>query len=716
MNIFQLYDADYRVRTSIFSELLQEAESCNCSLCYENTVFQLSLCYRIGFGVGKDLDQSSYWLEKSDRDGPWEDVARRLGMKLVDEPFPFEPRFKHEPYIEVQLLFIREFKNVSPYSNARIQDMLEKQALLSIDWANEYRISGSAQLKRAIEFLRREIEDSEEVLGSTHSVVYHLRMQLTSLLQDDGDINHARAERQKLYDMLKSDPEFGPEDRDTIFHLAILAQLDILQGNDELAKEKLEFALAVQNKTLGPNAPMTLKTYSDLAEVLFDEGDCEEAEKYGLIALEGYMSTLGEQNIDTLISMNNVARYRIEQDRLEEAKEMITKAEAIATRILGPTNSITLDFTNNLAAALTFLGEHARARSILNASVKKCQEILGPKHISTSATMLNLSRCYVTMGDLGAARVMCADAVAALEERLGQEHPKTLEARGELVWIVEGQNDYTQAESLARKLFESFKHVHGEEHRKTLHWADSLASVLLSSGQYAEAAELYEWTLVKQEAQLGPNHSETLATVHNLANSCSNQGDKTRARDLFIRAYEGLKANKGPGHPSTLKSLGKLAVAYARLNEHQLAEKLARETVAGFQEFDRTVRDDDSSECSEGDDNTDATDGPLTLQSMAILGKVLVYADRESEAEPIYFKVLQGFEVIYGPNCHDALLACDSLANVLFEQGKHEEALAMAVRAESGLVSLLGVKHPDSEVASQNVRYIQERLRQKDEV
>lgn len=690
-------------------------------------MFQLSLCYRLGFGVRKDLHQSAYWLSRSDRDCSVGDYARSSGIEISTEQTVFKPSNAMEPYMKVQLIFLREYLDMSGYHNPRLKALFETN-VFPTDYSNEHRRLGFDHLRTAINVCRGELEDTEEELGHRHGVVYNLRDNLVHLLEEIGDFDAAETEQRKLYTLMNTDAEFGPENSITLYHLMGLAKLQQMQGESDLAKQNLEFALKIYTKTIGTDALQTLLAYSNLAEILYDEGDYEKAERYGTIALSGRTALLGEQNLDTLISMNNVGTYWVHQDKLKEAEDLLTRAKAIASRILGITNSFTLMITNNLAAALSFLDKKVQAHEMLEACVNDCQIFLGPKHPKTCTSMISLSNYYVRMGNFDAARVLGQDAATYLEENLGKNHPETIEAKGNLVHIAEGDNDYDLAESQARDLFTSYKHVFGETHLRTLDWADVLASMLVNSGKETEAAELYEWALTKKELVIGPNHTQTLLTVHNLANIRKIQGKSEEARDLFTRAYEGLSTTLGPKHSSALMSLSKLAIVHASLQEHETAERMAREAVAGFRELDNNDLDEDRSDgCGSSDKSIDedssigaeerqndseetVSDSPLTLQAISILGKVLMYGDKNSEAELLHRSALRGFEIVYGPNAHDTLLSCVSLTSVLFEQGKYDEALKLAVRAETGLQALLGSGHPDSVVASTNIVSLKKKI------
>jgi tetratricopeptide (TPR) repeat protein len=723
----QISRLDYRVRQHIFSQLRIDAEEQNCANCRENAAYQTALCYRLGFGVKRDVRQASYWLTKSQRDGKFAEVVHFMSFTLGESHELLDDKDREKPYMDVEIMLLRLLVDDDPYHSAKMNSLYTNGVLASVDYAAEYSADGALVLEGVCDTYKREAADIAEELGYDHDVPFMIRNILSWLLKAAGQLKDAKKIAQEHYEFLKNQAGFGPEHSETITELSFLAELCHEEGDFEASLSQLQEVLAIQQKTMKPDDLNAMNTFNNLAEVYQDAGEYALAEDYANRALSGRLKILGEQNVDTLISMNNLGTTWIAQDKLDEAEELLSRAESVSTRILGETNYYTLTIVNNLGATLFFQDKFAEARDKLTTSLASCRITRGPSHPATSTSM----NFFISQGDNNAARELCKTAAQNLEQKLGREHPSTLEAKESMIRIAEGDHDYPLAEALSRSLLEISKHVLGENHTKTLNRADTLASMFMNSGKLSEAIELYQWVLQMKEMQLGKDDPQTLITVHNLGSAFNNQNRYKEAQELLLRAYEGFLVCRGPHHSSTLMSMGKLASAYGGLRKLDIAEKMAREAVAGFKQLERRNHEEEEDESEVGllpdlslerDDanlmgvkeiNEDAMDeSPSTLNAMLILGMILERGDRETEAEPLYRHILRGFESLFRPDSHDALATRVSLCRVLSEQGKYEAAMEMALRAESGLEELLGSDHPDTIFARSNVSNLKNRLRE----
>src|SRR5271168_3627351 len=93
--MMQLSIADYRVRFQVVKQLKYKASSLQnacCEICFRNASFELAQCYKVGFGVTRDENETLAHLEKSGRSLEELDsqINRLKGLDLVFQNDRFE--------------------------------------------------------------------------------------------------------------------------------------------------------------------------------------------------------------------------------------------------------------------------------------------------------------------------------------------------------------------------------------------------------------------------------------------------------------------------------------------------------------------------------------------------------------------------------------------------------------------------------------------------
>ncbi|MBA3571797.1 MAG: tetratricopeptide repeat protein, partial [Pyrinomonadaceae bacterium] len=304
----------------------------------------------------------------------------------------------------------------------------------------------------------------------------------------------------------------------------------------------------------------------------------------------------------------------------------------------------TLGSRSNVAMSLAKLGRFSEAVPQYREVLKVQAKVLGPDDEQTLKTIGNLGNYLAQAGEYSEGEAMTRRACNGLERTLGPTHTNTVWYRCNLVVTLAVQDKDVEAEAEAREIVKIKDKSLGAE-RQGWH-RGLLGAVLDKRGKHKEAEAQIRQALGISEKALGIDASETLASRGNLARNLWYQGRNAEAETLLrelIRAHE--------------KVLGTQVYllennASSRFDEIETLTPLETRTL-----FANTLRDQ---------------------------GK---YAEAEAE----YKHVIETEEYVLGPEHRDTLNACYNLAYQLGQQGKRDQAKALAARAAKGAAKVLGV-------------------------
>jgi tetratricopeptide (TPR) repeat protein len=200
--------------------------------------------------------------------------------------------------------------------------------------------------------------------------------------------------------------------------------------------------------------------------------------------------TLGPEHVDTAASLNNLAVLLMAQGNLAGARPLYERLLTIAEKVLGPEHPNTATSLNNLAGLLRAQGDLADARLLFERSLAIDENALGPEHPDTAIDLNNLANLLWDQGDLVGARPLYERALAILEKTLGSEHPTTNAARRNLASLLLKTGNSSEALSLAEAALAGHEKILGPDHPTTKFSAGVTANALIALERGGEAAAL----------------------------------------------------------------------------------------------------------------------------------------------------------------------------------------------------------------------------------
>ncbi len=413
--------------------------------------------------------------------------------------------------------------------------------------------------------------------GADDASVFHL-------LGRTGEYFHGRAAYSQAAPLLRDalaicEKTLGPEHRDTAGSLNNLANVLRAQGDLAGARPLFERALAISEKVLGPEHPHTAICLNNLALLLQAQGDLAGAKPLYERTLAIREKVLGPEHPETASSLNNLANLLQDQGDLAGAKRAYERALAIHEKALGPQHPHTATSLNNLARLLQVRGDFLGSRPLFEHALAIREKALGPEHPDTATSLNNLASLLHDQGDLASARPLLERALAIVEKALGPEHPRTATSLNNLAGLLQAQGDFTGARPLFERALAISEKI-GPEHPETAMWLNNLALLLSAQGDLPAARPLFEHALAIREKALGPEHPDTATCLNNLASVLKAQGDFAGARPLYERALAIREKALGPEHSDTAESLNALAVLLSNEGDFAGARLLLKRALA----------------------------------------------------------------------------------------------------------------------------------------
>jgi tetratricopeptide (TPR) repeat protein len=176
----------------------------------------------------------------------------------------------------------------------------------------------------------------------------------------------------------------------------------LLQAQSELSSKRLELerALAVSERTVGPDHPDTATASESLGVLLQAQGDFAAARPLLERALSIRERVLGPDHSDIARGLNNLAYVLRAQREFAGSRQLLDRALAIREKVLGPDHPDTARALNNLAYILLDEGDLAAARGLLTRASAIWERSLAPDDPDRPTILGNLARLNADVEDV----------------------------------------------------------------------------------------------------------------------------------------------------------------------------------------------------------------------------------------------------------------------------------------------------------------------------
>ncbi|KIM29797.1 hypothetical protein M408DRAFT_67375, partial [Serendipita vermifera MAFF 305830] len=525
----------------------------------------------------------------------------------------------------------------------------------------------------------------------------------------------------------------GKEDSETIKAVVRLGKTLVKKKLYDDAERLLDEALRMRVEKHGESNLDTAEAMESLAAAYqgqdqrFDDG-----ERMLLQALEGFKESQWAQNPERLVVMEALAllydewgrpaegiairkeeltlRREIQGDRAKETldilqrqvslylkqgnfKDAIVEAKELAEAreaVLGDQHADTIVAYRLLASAFRGVGNYQEAEEVRRHEILLRRRLLGEEHPSVFSAIGDLARIVHAQKRHVEAETLWVESVEGMT-RLLKETPNTelLNEVNDLVAHLDTEKRYEEAEDLAKGLVAGRTKVLGQDHMNTLDSLIWVGRIYTNRRKYAEAEQLWDDLLPRLkktsgEDSLGERHLDTISILIYLSNCAFRLGRLDEAASMRERNIELRREVLGPDHISVYEGMEQLAVVYSKLQQHDAAERLAREMM-------------EKCEAKLGHLH------PMTIRSRAVVAFTLQEQGRFSEAATLIEQVLKERIGLWGENHVMVARSKSRLARSYEALGRLTEAKELA---EAALIVQRKELEPDNEALVETIELL----------
>jgi tetratricopeptide (TPR) repeat protein len=431
-------------------------------------------------------------------------------------------------------------------------------------------------------------------------------------------------------------------------------------------------------------AELTGRLFNQLGLLLMTKARYAEAEPFMRRAVAIFEKTLGPNHALVATGLNNLAQLLEDTNRLAEAEPLMRRALAIDEASLGPNHPNVAYRLNNLASLLHTTNRLPDAEPLMRRALAISEAGLGPDHPHVAIRLNNLAQLLTATSRLAEAEPLMRRALAIGEASLGSDHPDVAIPLNNLASLLRATNRLAEAEPPMRRALAIDEKSFGPDHPNVATRLNNLAQLLSDTNRLAEAEPLMRRALKIDEARFGPDHPKVAIRLNNLAQLLSDTNRRAEAEPPMRRALAISEMSLGPEHPDVAIRLNNLAQLLQDTNRLAETEPLMRRALAIWEK-------------SLGPEHPQVALGLNNLASM------LQATNRLAEAEPLIRRALAIDEASFGPDHPNVAIRLNNLAGLLRAKNRPGEAEPLDRRALAIFEKSLGADHPNTVTVRENL-------------
>jgi len=558
---------------------------------------------------------------------------------------------KADPDITLATLLDRASEKI----NGRFSELPAVEGSIRYTLAKCYRSLGKYDL--AMKHIQRAVELGRTVIGVDHPGTLRAICVQGDLAQLQGDLETAEALLLEAQQGIVNNGDASGEDgRMLLGHLLVLR---FEQGRHEDAKSIATELVALCQTGLGPEAPETLITMSNLAIQYSALGDLAEADALQRKVYEVRLRTLGSMHPDTLGSLKNLAVLCDSQGDYQRSQALFEQAAEGYTSLLGKDHPDTLFVKANLGHVLTMQSKLNEAEELLLDTIGMLKYSIGEKHGITMTALQFLASVYESQGRFPECLEIRQTVFQGLIELRGEKHPDVISARANYATILRKLNRTDEANDALQLAIESARNALGNQHPLTLTMLNNLAVSYYDAKQYERALVLFKEIEQARIARQGQESVDVLSVRINLASVLAPLGRQVEARQLLHDTLARADSIFGEAHPLALLARQKLAEQIEA--DESLADRLTQAEVLHRRLFDLYT-------------NIKGLEHPSTVLVMRRLVANLLNQDRVDDALTFCHQQISTANQAWSPDDHKTLYVRQSLAYAFFAAGNAVQA------------------------------------------
>ena len=321
------------------------------------------------------------------------------------------------------------------------------------------------------------------------------------------------------------------------------------------AKPIIEHAVAILEKTRGPEHIEIVKSLDTLANVLLweidtgsDNPDFAVAETIVRRALRIREGALGPEHPDVGRNLRDLADQLHRTGRHAEAEPLYRRSLQIAERAQEPDESHIAGSTSLLARTMENLGNYGDAETLFRRALAITARIYDPEFSIKRRN--NLADLLCKSGNYSEAEQLYRQSLVITEKNRGLDH-KTRETLEKLISLLEVQGQTDAAWIERRQQLDRLERANGAEHQDTLRIMQNLAVSLRNAGRLEEAEPLQREAMVRFVRVYGKDSLETANAYSAIGALLKLKGELTEAETYYLKALAIRERELGPDDEKT---------------------------------------------------------------------------------------------------------------------------------------------------------------------
>ncbi|MEP7043984.1 MAG: serine/threonine-protein kinase [Dokdonella sp.] len=315
-------------------------------------------------------------------------------------------------------------------------------------------------------------------------------------------------------------------------------------------------------------------------------------------------------------------------------------------------------FLQTIATSYAALGLYDRALPLAEQAFELRRLNLEEADPALSESMDSVGQIHALMADYTHAEPLLREALALRRAHLANDDPAVIESLGHLGRLLQDRGDFQAADTPFRDALDRAEHRFGADSAEAAHCMDDLATNLQNMGKPTDAQALYRRALAIRERELGSNDPDVAISLHNLGVSLNAIGSYSEAKLVLQRALAIRQRIYGDTHPLVGFTQLELASVLESTRDLDASQSLAQQALAIFRR------------------NLDEGHRKIT-DALNLLGIVRMDQRAYDEAIPLFRELVERHRRTLGVDHPDTLAAQDNLAYSLYYSGHLEEAEAL---------------------------------------
>ncbi len=521
------------------------------------------------------------------------------------------------------------------------------------------------------------------------------------LMNDLGIFHKARAEWGQAEPLMRralaiDEKSYGPEHPEVARDLNNLASLLQDTNRPAEAEPMMRRALAIGERSYGPEHSVVAIRLSNLGQLLQATNRLAEAEPLTRRALAIFEESLGQDHPNVATALNNLGQLLRATNRLAEAEPLMQRALAIHEKSYGPEHPDVARDLGNLAQLLQATNRLAEAEPLMQRALAIDEKSYGPEHPDVARDLGNLAQLLQATNRLAEAEPMMRRPLAIWEKSFGKDHPQVATALNNLAHLLQATNRLVEAEPLMQRALAIDEKSYGPEHPDVARDLGNLAQLLQATNRLAEAEPLMRRALAIDEKSYGPEHPDVARDLGNLALLLYDTNRLPEAEPLMRHALAIDQKSYGPEHPVVAIRLNNFAQLLKATNRLAEAELLMRCALAI-------------------DEKSFGLEHPNVARDLNNLANLLHDTNRLTESEPLMQRALAIDEKSYGSEHPAVARDLNNLALLLYATNRLTEAEPLMRHALAIDEKSYGPEHPDVARDLNNLAFLLQATNRRDE-